>query len=79
MHRKPLALGVGEADSVPTKHFQEHPVLLAQVVDRVLLLAVHPPGKRHENQFKCVHREIVAASRAASTLRIPIFAASSTC
>jgi hypothetical protein len=48
-HRKPLALGVGEADSLAVKLLPEYPVLLAQVVDRVFLLAVEP-ARRNQNK-----------------------------
>ena len=51
-HRKPSPLRIGESDSFAAKLFSEHPVLLSQVVDRVLLLAVEPPRRGQDEELE---------------------------
>ncbi|MFT5108752.1 MAG: hypothetical protein ACI9UA_004396, partial [Pseudoalteromonas tetraodonis] len=49
--RKPLALGVGEADSLAAKLFLEPSVLFSQLIDRVLLLAVEPTRRGQDKEL----------------------------
>jgi hypothetical protein len=47
---EPAALVVGEAKSSAAELLAEHPVLLPQVVDCVLLALVHPASNGHEHK-----------------------------
>ena len=51
-HRKPPPLHIAEVDPLPTKHLPEHPVLLSQVFDRVLLLAVEPTRRGQDEELE---------------------------
>ncbi|MFT5413053.1 MAG: hypothetical protein ACI9NC_005805, partial [Verrucomicrobiales bacterium] len=62
--RQPPPLVIREFwPTTPLLLFQ-HPDLLLQLFDHVLLLlTVHPTRQRHQNEFECVHRRILALFR----------------
>jgi hypothetical protein len=43
-HCQPATLIIGKPKPAATKLLSEYSILLAQVIDRALLLLVHPPG-----------------------------------
>jgi hypothetical protein len=61
--RQPRPLLIRESGSPAAQLFLQHPDLLLKVVDGELLLAVHPSGKRYEDELECVHRAIPAVFR----------------
>jgi hypothetical protein len=50
------ALGIGETNAPPTQALLKHAVLFLEILDRVQLMAVDPPGEYREQQLKRLKR-----------------------
>jgi hypothetical protein len=50
LRRKPAALVVGQPEAPALELRAENVVLLYEVIDDFLLMAVNPPSERHEQQ-----------------------------
>jgi hypothetical protein len=50
LRREPAALVVRQSEALALQLLSENVVLLYEVLDEVLLVAVNPSGERHEQQ-----------------------------
>ena len=53
LHGEATTLGVREAQAAAAEFLSQNTVLRLQVVDDVLLLAIHPPGEGEEEELQC--------------------------
>ena len=60
-HRESTALGVGQTKRPRTQLLSQDPILLPEILDQILLVAVHPASEREDKELQSVrhHRTLL--------------------
>jgi hypothetical protein len=66
---EPATLIVGKSKPAPAELFPKYSVFLPQVVDRLLLLLVHPSGNRNEHESERIQNPTHASTVSSDTAK----------